>query len=393
VDHLGKNKIQVMNNKLKILLFSPYLPSSDTGGCSRKIYDFIRVAYQRGHFVYLLSFCSEEDKKRAALISPYCSSICLEYLKDYRRYPVKSTRFSKAIEEFSRNKIVNILQCENSYLSRYFPLRIEVPLVLVEHEVLSVSFCERVSFEDNPIKKLILYARAIKKSFEERSWYSKFNRIIVFSEIDKNSIFCKYKTKNVDVVALGINSKEYLLLQKSEKLYDLIFVGNFYHSPNADAVLYFCKKILPLIKKKLPAISFLIAGANPPLSIENLSKSDKNIIVRGYVENLKDLYAQSKVFVAPIRYGTGMRFKIMEALASGVAVVTTSIGARGLEFKDIVRVTSGEREFANAVIELFSALDKRQELAIRGREAVEKYYDWDRIFDKYEDIYYNLLNN
>ncbi|MCX5698305.1 MAG: glycosyltransferase family 4 protein [Candidatus Omnitrophica bacterium] len=382
-----------MGNKLKILLFSPYLPACGTVGCARKIYDFIRLLSQRGYAIYLLSFCSQEDKKRAVLISPYCSKIYLEYLKDYRRYPVSSFYFKKTIDEFSKNKTVDILQCENSYLRRYFPLAIDIPSVLVEHEVLSVSFWEKAGFEVNPIKKLILYARSVKKTFEEKKWYSKFNRIIVFSEVDKNIISLRHKMKNIDVVALGINSKEYSLPRESEKLYDLIFVGNFSHSPNVDAVLYFCKEILPLIKKNIPDVSFLIAGANPPLFIKNLPKFNKNIIVTGYIENLKDIYAKSKVFVAPIRYGTGMRFKILEALASGVAVVTTFIGARGIDFKDIIKTTDGKHEFADAVIELLGDSDKRQELAIRGREAVERYYDWSKLLDKYEDIYYNLLNN
>ncbi|MDD5477746.1 MAG: glycosyltransferase family 4 protein [Candidatus Omnitrophica bacterium] len=381
-----------MGNKLKILLFSPYLPSSDTVGCARKIYDFILLANQRGHSVYLLSFCSQEDKKRVAAISPYCTNIYLEYLKDYRRYPNKSFYFQKTIEEFSRNRTVDILQCENSYLRRYFPPGTKMPSVLVEHEILSGSFWERAGFEGNLIKKLILYARAVKKSFEEKNWYRQFNRIIVFSEVDKNIIFLRHKRKNIDVIALGINSKEYALSQESEKLYDLIFVGNFSHFPNVDAVLYFCKEILPLIKKILPNVSFLIAGANPPLLIKNLPKFDKNIMVTGYIENLKDSYAKSKIFVAPIRYGTGMRFKILEALASGMAVVATSIGARGINSKDIIKIADGKWEFAAAVMELFGASDKRRELAIRGRTSVEKYYDWSKLLDKYENIYHNLLH-
>lgn len=381
-----------MDKKLKILLFSPYLPSRDTVGCARKIYDFIRLASQRGHFIHLLSFCSQEDKKRVASISQYCSSICLEYLENYRRYPDKSIRFKKVIEEFSRNRAVDILQCENSYLSRYFPPRIAMPSVLVEHEVLSISFWERAGFEGNPIKKLILYARAVKKTFEEKKWYRQFNRIIVFSEVDKKIISLRHKRKNIDVIALGINSKEYALSQESEKLYDLIFVGNFSHSPNIDAVLYFYKEILPLIKRNFPDASFLIVGANPPLSIKNLAKFDKNIVVTGYVENLKDSYAKSKVFVVPVRYGTGMRFKVLEALASAAAVVTTSIGARGVNPKDIIKIADGKHKFAAAVMELLGVSDKRRELVIRGREAVEKYYDWSKLLDKYEDIYYNLLH-
>jgi polysaccharide biosynthesis protein PslH len=382
-----------MGNKLRIILVSPYLPASDTTGCARKIYDFIRLIHQRGHQVYLLSFCSQEDKERVPLIDPYCRKIYLEDLKDYRYFPARCAGFKKAVSELAGEGEVDILQCENSYLRRYLPERIVIPLVLVEHEVLSVSFRQKAGLESNYIKKLILSFRALKKIFEEKKWYSGFDRIIVFTEADKQAVALRVKLVDPQVIPLGINLKEYLPVTEDKKIYDLIFAGNFSHTPNEDAVLYFYRQIMPLIKEKLPGVTLLIAGAHPSLAIKNLAKADKQVTVTGYVRQIKNLYAQSRVFIAPLRYGTGMCFKVLEALACGAAVVATAIGARGIVPKGIINIADDRDNFAQAVIGLLESADLRQEAVSRGREAVQRFYDWDNLLEKYEEVYYGLLKN
>lgn len=382
----------MMRDKLKILLLSPYLPAADTTACARKVYDCARLLNQRGHRIYLVSFCSEQDKTKIFAIRQYCAQLHLEYLKDYSRYPHNPVPLKQKIEALCKNGSVDILQCERSYMARYLPEHIKAASVLTEHEVLSVSFAERLRVENNFFTKVVLFIRKIKKNMEENKWYGSFDKIIVFSENDKYCIRKLYGLKNIDIIPLGIDLKSYPLQDKKEKSYDLIFVGNFSHSPNVDAVLYFYKEILPLIKNRLPCVSAAFVGANPPESIKNLAKSDRNILVTGYAKDILEYYSKAKVFIAPIRYGTGMRFKILEALASGAAVVTTSIGARGINSEDVLKVADGKYKFADAVIELLGAADKRRELAIRGREAAERYYDWSRLLDKYEDIYYSLLH-
>ncbi len=381
-----------MHSKLRIILVSPYLPAGDTTGCARKIYDFIRLMNKKGHQINLLSFCSQEDKKRVPSISTFCRKIYLEYLPDYNSFPVQSACFKKAVAELVQQQAVDILQCENSYLRRYFSKRIGILSVLVEHEILSATFRQRCRLTGNYLGRLILSARSIKKIFQERKWYGGFNRIIVFTDEDKKIISSTGKA-NSEVIPLGIDSQEYLSVTEDKKTYDLIFVGNFSHSPNEDAVLYFYRQILPLIKEELPGVTLLVAGARPSLAVKNLSRLDQQVTVTGYVRDVKCLYAQSRVFIAPLRYGTGMSFKILEALASGTAVVTTPVGARGIIPKQIVKVASDRQEFARAVITLLKSPDLRQEVSLRGRQAVQKLYDWGNLIDKYESIYYSLLHN
>lgn len=376
---------------MNILLLSPYLPSIDTSACSRKIFDCTRILHQRSHSVYLLSFCSEDDRKRIDAVKPYCAQLYFEYIKDYSHYPSNPVPLRQKVDSLCKEKNIDILQCENAYMSKYVPDDIKVASVLIEHEVLSVSFSERAQLENNLINKIISFTRKIKKHLEEKEWYRKFDKVIVFSENDKDAILKLYNVENIEVIPLGINLKDYPLQQALEKAYDIIFVGNFSHAPNIGAILYFYKKILPLIKNKLPGISLKIVGANPPANIKKLAEMD-NIIVTGYVKDVLKHYSNSRISIAPIRYGTGMRYKILEALASRVPVVTTSVGARGIEFKNNIKIADTSKEFADAVIQLLNDPEQCFVLAEDNRKIIEKYYDWNILLDKYESIYYDLLS-
>ena len=386
------NAENILVTRIKIIVLSPYLPAVDTGACSRKIYDHINFLQKIGHFVYLLSFCSEEDKGRVNELKPYCKQLHLEYIKDYARYPNNPGFLKQKIDSLCKKEEIDILQCEKAYMARYIPGNIRIPTLLVEHEILSISFSERAKLEKNLLNKFILLLRKIKKRLEEKKWYKKFNKIIIFTEYDKDSIYKHYRIKDVEVIPLGVNLQQYSQQQKEEKPFDIIFVGNFSHLPNVDAAIYFCKNIFPLVKNQLPGASVIFAGANPPESIKKLAGLDKNIQVSGYIKDILGYYSKSRVFIAPIRFGTGMRFKILEALAIGLPVVTTSIGARGLIQNESIKVADREKEFADAVIQLLNNPNRCNSLARNGRAFLEKNYNWDMLFGKYEKIYSELLN-
>ena len=374
---------------MNILILSPYLPAIDTTACAREIYERVSLLRQKGCSVYLLSFCAKEDRERINAIRPHCAGFCLEYISDYSRYPAKAGLFKGKINSLCKKGNIDILQCEKAYMSRYIPRDNKVVSILIEHEILSISFLERAKLETNLINKLILFVRTIKKRFEEKKWYRRFNKIIVFSENDKDVIRGLYNLKNIEVIPLGINLRNYPPRQSEEKHYDIIFVGNFSHFPNVDAVSYFHNSILPLLKKRLPNITVVLAGSNPPGWIRELAKSDRNILVTGYVKDILEIYSKSKVFIAPIRCGGGMSFKILEALALSMPVVATSVGARGIAAGNIVKIADTKEEFADTVIDLLNHPSKHEELSENGRRTVEKYYSWDRILPRYENIYSN----
>lgn len=135
---------------------------------------------------------------------------------------------------------------------------------------------------------------------------------------------------------------------------DIIFVGGFAHEPNVDAVCWFVTEILPRIKKEIPDIVFQVIGSNPPDIIQNMDGA--NVVIRGFVseEELEQIYQQAKMAVVPLRFGAGMKGKVIEALYHQVPVVTTQVGAQGLkEYQSVMKVEDDAEEFAKAVISLY----------------------------------------
>lgn len=176
---------------------------------------------------------------------------------------------------------------------------------------------------------------------------------------------------------------------------DILFVGGFSHRPNVDGVLWFVKEVFPLIQSQLGAVRLIIVGSNPHEEVIGLSS--KSIEVAGYVsdEELTELYKQARVAVAPLRFGGGMKGKVIEAFYHGLPVVTTSIGAQGLEnLHSDFAIADDPNEFAKLVISLYSDDHLWSELSVVEMDTVKRYFSCEAMFQsfsKYLDI--NYLNN
>jgi len=143
---------------------------------------------------------------------------------------------------------------------------------------------------------------------------------------------------------------------------DIMFVGGFLHQPNSDAILWFLDEIFPTVCKSVPGIRIFIAGSNPTEVIK--SKAADNIIVTGFLsdEELKQLYQKCRIVIAPLRYGAGLKGKIVEALYYGLPVVTTSIGFEGLYgAESVISVENTAEDFAQSIIRLYT--DEKELLA------------------------------
>jgi len=167
----------------------------------------------------------------------------------------------------------------------------------------------------------------------------------------------------------------------------LLFVGTMHYGPNADAACYFVRSIWPLIRRVYPEVRLQIVGVSPPPDVVALA-ADANIDVLGTVHDVRPYFAQATVVVVPLRYGSGTRLKILQALAMEKAVVSTTVGAEGLHLfpSEIVQADT-PRAFATAVIELLVESAKRKQLGEVGRSAVVARYDWNAAAAKLYEIY------
>ena len=151
---------------------------------------------------------------------------------------------------------------------------------------------------------------------------------------------------------------------------DLMFIGSYSHRPNTDAIHYFAREVLPLIRQSLPQVELLVIGGNAPREFEQYSAIGVRVL--GHVPDLEPIVARSRVFVAPIRFGSGVNGKIGEALAHGLPVVTTSIGAEGWGFTggDQVLIADTPDTFATAVLDLYNNEDLWHRLSDAGYQHI-----------------------
>jgi glycosyltransferase involved in cell wall biosynthesis len=153
---------------------------------------------------------------------------------------------------------------------------------------------------------------------------------------------------------------------------DLFFAGNFAHRPNADGVAYFLENVFPLLTEALPEVQFHIAGSSPPPQIQALSSSQVHVM--GFVPDIEPFFMNSRVFVAPLRFGAGIKGKIGDSLSHGLPVVTTSIGAKGMGFENGTQVMIADEPeaFAAAVVKLYQDQELWDRLAQNGYVHMEQ---------------------
>jgi glycosyltransferase involved in cell wall biosynthesis len=165
--------------------------------------------------------------------------------------------------------------------------------------------------------------------------------------------------------------------------------------PNIDALEYFTKEIFPLIRGLRPQVRLRIVGRKPSESLKKQFSSIPAVDFVGEVENVGPYLAQAAVLVVPLRIGGGSRLKILEALAAGKAVVSTSIGAEGLEVRSGEHLLTADSpiEFARCVEELLASKDARARLGEEGRKLVNDRYGWDGIAAELESVWHHMSMN
>jgi glycosyltransferase involved in cell wall biosynthesis len=180
-----------------------------------------------------------------------------------------------------------------------------------------------------------------------------------------------------------------------------VFVGTMYWPPNVDSVIHFCKDILPIVRRDMPELRFDIVGLRPAKPVLQLQKTVPHVRVVGSVPDVRPYMAESRVFVVPLRAGSGMRVKILNAMAVGIPVVTTSIGCEGIDGLVPVQephadhdngdaniwVADSPEDFARALITLMTNDGIARTLSRNGRALMEAMYGWDSIRGRIIDLY------
>lgn len=202
----------------------------------------------------------------------------------------------------------------------------------------------------------------------------KADKIIVISDIEKETLKDFY-TEDSKIVSIG-NIHQYIENKNPvsfEDRKDLLFIGGFDHKPNVDAVQYLSNEIMPLLWKSEPEISISIIGSNPPESILKLN-SDKFKII-GFAKEVSPYFLNSRIFLAPLRYGAGIKGKIGQSLEFGLPLVTTSIGAEGFNFKENRNIIVGNtsQEIVENILLLYKNKEVWEKISSDSKKVIEPF--------------------
>jgi polysaccharide biosynthesis protein PslH len=218
------------------------------------------------------------------------------------------------------------------------------------------------------------------------------DRVLAVSQADATALHRLIPDAAVTVAPNGIDTRTYRPeisnLQSPTPENTLVFTGTMDFRPNVDAVLWFAQEVLPRIRAQVENVRFFAVGQRPHRRLDVL-RGDPVVTLTGFVEDTRPFIADAAVYVVPLRMGGGTRFKILEALAMGKAVVSTTLGAEGFPVTHGLELLLADEaeDFAQAVISLLNAPGKRASLGRAGRAFVEARYDWRVIVPLVEQAY------
>lgn len=266
-----------------------------------------------------------------------------------------------------------------------FPEQMDVPSVLFQHNVESEIWRRHASNGATGVKKLLYRMEFSKMLRYERHALARFDHVIAVSEHDKKLMSAWTRPERITVVPTGVDTEQFCPDKSVREKPLVVFVGAMDWEPNVDAVKYFCAEIWPQVLAKVPEARFRIVGRNPQRRVKGLENS--SVEVTGRVPSVIEHLREAAVVVVPLRIGGGTRIKIYEAMATGKAVVSTTVGAEGLDVhhgKDIV-LSDEPKEFAESVARLMQDEQARSQVGKAAASLAAK-YGWPVIGTKFGEI-------
>lgn len=374
---------------MKIFVLLPRIPYPLEKGDKLRAYNQIKQLAKNNEIVLCaLNDKNIDEQKAFQALQPYCSSINFIKLSKPRILWGLARAFFKGLPMqcgyFYNRKAAKKV---NALIEKYQPDMLYGQLVRVAEYIRHKSIPKAIDYQD-------VFSYGMKRRRDIASWVTRpvynmeYQRLCryeaaVFDEFDVKTIISQPdrdliphpKKGEILIIPNGVDH-EFFKPRQEEKKYDIVFTGNMSYAPNVNAVDYLANEILPLVWKQVPKTKMYIAGATPDPKVKRVA-SDR-IIVSGWLDDIRDAYAQSKVFIAPMRIGTGLQNKLLEAMSMGLPAITTPLANASLGAapgKEIL-VGGNAEELAQHIITLLTDFEKATQIAQAGLDFTHRVYDW-----------------
>jgi sugar transferase (PEP-CTERM/EpsH1 system associated) len=388
---------------MKILFITSRLPYPPYRGDKLKIFNLIRRLSAR-HEIGLVSLIQNPaEEQHIQALSQWCSFVHLVHLPRWRSLAnclaaiprsvpfqvayYKSGIFRQSILEACASFSPDII---HSHLIRTVPYTVDLrmaPRVLDLTDAVSLYLQRFVDQERNPMKRALIRME-LGRIRRYEPVIAEFDRALVCSDVDQALLQKLAPAARVGLLYNGVDLDSFS--ERPEIVPDgnrIIFTGNMTYFPNVDAALYLARDIFPRIARRVPDAKLFIVGQNPPAKI--LALQSNSVTVTGFVEDIGAEYAKSAVAVSPVRFGAGTLNKVLEPLALGVPVVSTSIGILGLGLEAGVdlEVSDATGDFADRVAALLLDPARGREMGRKAAIKVRERFSWDKVARELEKYY------
>ena len=395
---------------MKILFITPLLPHPSVDHASAfSEHKMIRYLSERND-VSLVSFVrSDKERKLATDMREYCRRVETVPLPkgSLRRLWVRANLLTltpmsisnsccremrSMIRSMVRQEKFDIVQMEHTSMGQYVSEIGNSATVISVHDLVFVTAKRHANHIRHSRKKVEWFIESLVSRWYEPRQYAKFDFVLAISEKMKDVLLDCNSSLNVLAIPPGVDIPDRRKLHRNGKGKNLIFMGAMWRRENIESVLYFYHNVFALIRKVIPDVILYIVGGSPSDEIRSLS-ADPSVQVTGYVEDLSDYYLKCDVSIAPMRIAGGIMCKILDAMAAGLPVVTTSQGNEGVaaEAGKNILVEDNPGSFADRTIELLQDGQLRKTISDNALDFVRRNFSWEQAIDSLENWYRQYL--
>lgn len=397
---------------MNLLFLTGNLPYPPTDGWKIRVFSLLKGLASR-HKVTVVSFMRRIDDAFAVeqlrdhgisvhvlpRDSRYSPITLAHGLIGQTAFPIlnyRDDRMTRLVAQVMQNERFDLVQSESMHMAQYC-LELPQPTILDLHNIESLLMKRYAKQETNPLKRLYAEVTWRKLATYEREVCGRFTHCLTCSDEERVLLQTRSRVDRVSVIPNGVD----IVANRGENWPDpptvhagerIVFVGRMDYHANVEGVQWFCRSVWPRIREARPGVKFQIVGGHPVPAISRLARPGE-IEVTGFVKDVRPYVQQASVVVVPLRIGGGTRLKILEALAMGKALVSTTVGAEGIEAapsRDLI-IADRSDDFADHVVSLLAQPEVRRKLGAAGRRLVEDRYNWDTIVASLENLYEQCL--
>ena len=385
-------------------MLTPYLPYPLMSGGQTRSFNLIKNLSEKHEITLFSLIKNEKEKDNIPELLKYCKKVSVFnrsrspwtlrnlLLTGFGPYPFLvirnlSSEEKEGIKKELTDEKYDLIHAETFYVMPHIP-GTSVPVLLVEQTIEYLVYNHFVEKQAPKILRPILRLDVLKLKYWETHFWKQAKRVVAMSDSDREEMRKLSPGLSIDIVPNGIDINHFSKKERKEGLVKkVLYVGNFTWLQNTEAVKILVNNVWPKIKKSVSSAKLWIVGTHMNSEIKGLASED--IEVTEGLEDIRDAYKNASVLVAPIKGPGGTRLKILEAMASSLPVVTTSVGAEGLGVSDNneALIRDSLESLANAAIKILENDSLAKRLGRRGKDFVEKNYTWDKSADKLDKIY------